>query len=241
MKKVTYRKDHPESIQKMFGSIAKQYDRGNAILSLQMHRFWNKKLIELTTINNPKILLDLCSGTGEIAFSFLKKAKKKKNVYMIDFCEEMLYYARVKGENLKIDEHQISYIQADAQNIPLESESVDAVTLAYGIRNIENPLKCLNEVFRVLKPGGTFGILELTEPKNRFLKFFHKIYLKTILPLVGRLLTSNKQAYAYLCNSIHTFIKPEKLEEMLKSAGFSETSRTKLGGGIATIFFGKKK
>lgn len=235
-----YKKEDPQSIQEMFGSIAKQYDRTNAILSLQMHRLWNNALVKIATANHPTHLLDLCSGTGEIAFTYLKKSKTSKTVYMIDFCEQMLSSARLKGDHPQFKHHQLSYIEADAQKIPLESASIDSVTLAYGIRNIQNPLHCLNEVYRVLKPGGLFGILELTEPQNRFLKFSHQIYLKKILPLVGGWLTTNPLAYEYLCNSIQAFIKPDQLEEMLQSSGFSKTSQKKLGFGIATIISGKK-
>lgn len=238
---LTYRKDNPTSIQNMFGSIAKKYDRTNAILSLQMHRYWNSQLIhQVTDAHNPESMLDLCAGTGEIAFSYLKKSKQPKKIYLLDFCEEMLQCARLKGQSDAFSPHKISYIQADAQSIPLDSESVHSATVAYGIRNIQNPKKCIDEVYRVLKPGGAFGILELTQPKNPILKFGHQAYLKGILPLVGRLITSNKQAYEYLCNSINAFVKPDVLEAFLKESGFIQTMKKPLAGGIATIIYGKK-
>jgi demethylmenaquinone methyltransferase/2-methoxy-6-polyprenyl-1,4-benzoquinol methylase len=225
----------------MFGSIAKRYDRTNAILSFQMHRFWNSQLIkEVTDAHNPESLLDICCGTGEIAFSYLKRSKHPKKIYMLDFCEEMLDCAKIKGESHLFKPHQISYIQGDAQQIPLEAKSVQCATVAYGIRNVQDPKKCIMEVFRVLKPGGTFGILELTEPSNCILQIGHQIYLKVILPIIGRMLTSNKQAYQYLCNSIQSFVKPGELEIMLKEAGFVKTMQKPLAGGIATIIYGKK-
>jgi len=236
-----YKKDDPESIQKMFGSIASRYDRTNAILSFQLHRFWNSQLLkEVTDAHNPESMLDLCCGTGEIAFSYLKKSKQPKKIYMLDFCEEMLDCARHKGKALIFKTHQISYIQADAELIPMKNESVHCATVAYGIRNIRDPKKCIDEVYRVLKPGGTFGILELTQPTNAFLQMGHQVYLKAVLPLVGRLITSNKEAYEYLCNSINAFVKPAKLELMLKDAGFVQTMQKPLAGGIATIIYGKK-
>ncbi len=236
-----YRKDHPESIQKMFGSIAKEYDRTNAVLSLQMHRFWNNQLLHhLSDAHNRESLLDLCAGTGEITFSYLKKSKSPQKVYMLDFCEEMLGCARLKANQPIFKQHDISYIQADAQAIPLENECVQCVSVAYGIRNIHDPKKAIEEVFRVLKPGGSFAILELTEPKNRLLKIGHRFYLKAVLPVIGKFLTSNKEAYEYLCNSIKSFVKPEKLETMLQDAGFQQTTIKPLSGGIATIISGKK-
>lgn len=236
-----YRKDRPESIQKMFGSIASRYDKTNAILSFQLHRFWNNQLLNhVTDANNPETLLDLCAGTGEIGLSFLKKSKSPKKIYMIDFCEEMLDCARAKSKNSLFQKHQISFIQGDAQDIPLQDASVQCTTIAYGIRNIEDPLRCIQEVFRILKPGGTFGILELTEPKNRLLKYVHKLYLNIILPITGRFFTSNKEAYEYLSSSIKSFTKPEKIEDAMRLAGFIQTSRKPLTGGIATIIYGKK-
>lgn len=225
----------------MFGTIAKNYDRTNAVLSFQLHRLWNKELIrQVTTHNNPESLLDLCSGTGEIAFSYLKSVKSKKKVILLDFCEEMLSSAKNKGKAPLFEQHDLTYILGDAQAIPLNDESMHAATIAYGIRNVQSPKKCIEDVFRVLKPGGSFGILELTEPKNRLLNLSHKFYLKFILPLIGNVLTSNKEAYQYLCNSINQFVKPEKIEEILKETGFTETKRIPLTGGIATIIYGKK-
>lgn len=236
-----YNKNNPDTIQVMFNSIAKQYDKTNAVLSFQLHRLWNRKLIHEVIGNaSPSNFLDLCCGTGEIAFGSLKKCPYPCKAFLIDFCEEMLSCARAKAKNLNLERHDISYIQADAQQIPLPNASIKFATIAYGIRNIKDPKKCLNEVFRVLKPGGKLGILELTQPKNPFLKFGHQVYLKNILPLMGKLLTSNQNAYQYLCNSIHTFIKPEDLQKILNESGFHTTYRHSLTGGIATILIGEK-
>ncbi len=236
-----YNKENPESIQSMFGSIAKSYDRTNAVLSLQMHRWWNSKLIDqVTDAHNPDTLLDLCCGTGEIGLSYLRKSKQPKTAYLLDFCEQMLDCARAKTETVPFKKHDIHFLQADAQEIPLPNESVACATIAYGIRNVKDPQRCVMEVFRVLKQGGGFGILELTRPSNPLLRLSHKLYLKTVLPLFGRMLTSNQEAYDYLHKSISTFIKPEELEQIMKKAGFVQTTRIPLAGGIATIIYGKK-
>lgn len=241
MKNNRYKKNNPGTIQTMFSSIAKKYDRANALLSFQLHKKWNAKLVQTVVGNNhPNTLLDLCCGTGDIAFNYLKNAKQKKGAFLLDFCEEMLEIAREKAKHLNLDHHHIIYIKADAQEIPLINESVSCATMAYGIRNIKDPKKCLNEVYRVLRPGGTCGILELTKPKNPILKLGHQIYLRVVLPLVGRWLTSNQDAYQYLCDSIQSFIPPEDIEKAMKEAGFTETERISLSGGIATIVLGKK-
>lgn len=231
-----YSKQDPESIQAMFGSIAKSYDRTNAILSFQMHRWWNRQLVQ--HVAQQGTLLDLCCGTGEIAFTFLRKAQKPTTAYLLDFCSQMLDCARAKAK--PFETHQLHYLQADAQEIPLPAETADCATIAYGIRNVQNPQKCVQDVFRVLKKGGNFGILELTNPTNPFLRFGHQIYLKTCLPLLGRLFASNQEAYDYLQRSIGAFIKPEELEKLLQSAGFVHTARIPLTGGIATIILGQK-
>lgn len=237
-----YNKNDPETIREMFNSIAKSYDKANGILSFQMHKRWNDTLVrEAILAAHPDKLLDLCCGTGEIAFHYLRQAKHTPKVFLLDFSEEMLSYAREKADAEDLNHHDIVYFQADAQSIPLPENHIDCATLAYGIRNIKDPRQCIDDVYRVLKPGGTFGILELTQPSNSLLRLGHTVYLRTILPLMGKIVTSNKQAYDYLCRSIRTFIPPEKLEEMIKTAGFDEVKRISLLGGIATILIGRKR
>ena len=238
----SYDKNDPDTIKLMFGSIAQHYDRTNAILSLKLHQYWNSSLVrQVLTSTKPSTFLDLCCGTGDIAYSYLSKTSAKTKAYMLDFCEEMLVLAKEKSEKMGLHHHHdLVFLQADAQNIPLKTSSVDCATISYGIRNIKTPSQCIKEAFRVLKPGGVFGILELTRPKNSLLHFFHKIYLTNILPLVGKFCTPNQKAYQYLCNSIHSFISPEELIKMMKEAGFQEIKSHSHLGGIATILLGKK-
>lgn len=244
----TYNKNNPETIQKMFNSIANNYDRTNAILSFQMHKRWNQRLIdEVLVSERPECFLDLCCGTGAIAFKYLDRLrfdhdfKKPEKVYMLDFSEGMLAYAQKKASEENLNLFDISYLQADAQHIPLPDERVDCATIAYGIRNVKQPQLCLNDVFRVLKEGGTFGILELTQPAHPLLRLGHAVYLRTCLPIMGKVATSNEEAYRYLCNSIHTFIQPNALAVMMQEAGFKEIRKIALMGGIATILIGKKR
>lgn len=237
-----YTKEKPETIQAMFGSIAKSYDRTNGVLSMQLHKRWNAELIKrVMEPSHPKAILDLCCGTGEIAFTYLRKTSKPCRAYLLDFCKEMLDCARMKAKKLALDSHHnISYLHADAQIIPLADNSVDCVTIAYGIRNVKDPANCMREVLRVLRPGGTFGILELTQPTNPLLRFGHTLYLRTLLPILGWLFSSNKGAYNYLRRSIQAFIKPIKLEKTLLQTGFRHTAIIPLWGGIATILIAKK-
>lgn len=220
----------------MFGQIAPRYDLANKVLSFNLHKSWNQKLVDEVSCNNPSSLLDLCAGTGEIAYLWLKRSAGNKAAILLDFCPEMLEVAKKR----KPDNHSISFLQADAQAIPLPENSVEAITIAYGIRNVENPSRCFQEAFRVLKPGGTFAILELTEPKNRLLRLGHNLYLRFLLPTLGGLLTRQPEAYRYLSTTIKTFTKPALLADTLLRAGFSSVRTTPLSGGIAHLICGKK-
>lgn len=237
-----YTQDKPETIRSMFSTIADNYDKTNDVISLKLHQRWNKQLIDAVYPNrtNYNTLLDLCAGTGEVSFSWLKDQEMPKKAILLDFCQEMLDVAQKKGKNLNIDRHQVEYLQADAQSIPLSDQSVDFATIAYGIRNVREPRLCAHEVFRVLKPGGRFGILELTEPKNRFLRFAHTFYMRKVMPFLGGLLTSNGDAYRYLSSSVHLFIKPDELENVLKLSGFKKVERHPLLGGVAHIIIAHK-
>ena len=236
-----YSKQDPESIQALFNIIAAQYDKTNAVLSFNLHKSWNRKLVEKVIVPaQPKVLLDLCCGTGAIAFNYLKQSTYPLTAFMLDFSEGMLDYAKrqVKANNL--GRHDITFLKADAQQIPLTDNTVDCATIAYGIRNVKDSQKCINDVLRVLKPGGSFGILELTKPKHKLLQLGHSLYLRGVLPIIGKLMTSNKDAYKYLCNSIHGFIPPEELQRQLQKAGFLDITITPLLGGVATILSAKK-
>lgn len=240
-----YNKHRPESIQSMFGSIANSYDKTNAILSFQLHRLWNRKLINKTIQPKPltgkQTLADLCCGTGAISLPWLASQASPQKAYLIDFCPEMIDCAKNKAANLQLDKrHEINYITADVQDIPLEEASVEYATIAYGIRNVNSPAKCFKEVYRILKNGGSFGILELTEPQNKLLCLGHNFYLKTALPLIGKLFTKNGDAYKYLSKSIQTFVKPLELRCLLEQSGFRSIEIHPLSFGIATLIIGKK-
>ena len=237
---MSYQKNQPSTIQAMFDSIATDYDKTNAILSFQLHKKWNRELIRQVCQGNPSLLLDLCCGTGEIAFKFLLSSREAKEVFMVDFSSSMLECAKAKAQRLALSSHQIHYLQADVQDLPLPNHHVTCATMAYGIRNVKDPLKCFQEVYRVLQPGGVFGILELTRPSNPLLKFGHQLYLRHFLPLIGKWITHNQQAYDYLCSSINTFIPPQTLVNQLETAGFQNLVVKPLTGGIATLFMAQR-
>ncbi|MCB1180781.1 MAG: bifunctional demethylmenaquinone methyltransferase/2-methoxy-6-polyprenyl-1,4-benzoquinol methylase UbiE [Chlamydiia bacterium] len=231
-----YQATTPKTIQSLFNDIAPGYDKTNSLLSFGLYRFWNRSLIKTLEKEGVLNLLDLCAGTGEIALGFLKKEKKGKSV-LLDFSKNMLEIAKQKGEKVK---DRMECLVGDAMHLPHAAEMFDGVSVAYGIRNVSQPKKCVSEAYRVLKPLGIFAILELTRPTLFPLNLFHTLFLKTVLPLVGRMVTNNKAAYQYLCDSIHHFISPKMLSLILQEEGFIEVQSKKLLGGVATLIVGKK-
>lgn len=238
---MTYTQQDPASIQQLFDTIARRYDRGNAVLSFQLHRWWNRVLIRRVLEKSaPNTLLDLCSGTGDVALGYLRRTSSPTRAILLDFSKEMLQVAQHKASKMALSHHGLQFLQADAQTIPLPNSSVDAATIAYGIRNVKEPQKCIEDVYRVLKPGGCFAILELTRPKNWFLRWGHRLYLKAALPVIAGWITSNPEAYKYLTQSIDTFMDPLHMEQLLKEAGFKHTYRKSLAGGVASLIYGRK-
>jgi len=238
-----YTKAQPKTIKNLFNNIAKRYDFTNSVMSFSLSKRWNRQIAQLAMQNSSDhfSMLDLCSGTGAVAFECLKHTSGSSQAYLLDFSAEMLKIAKAKSQQENFKMHAIEYLEADAQKIPLANALVDFSTIAYGIRNIYDPAKCFQEVYRVLKPGGCLAILELTRPNNRFLRFGHKIYLKFGLPLIGKLLTRDKNAYEYLCQSINSFVAPKEIEQILNEKNFTNIRSIPLAGGIATIILAFKK
>lgn len=235
-----YQKEDPKTIQSMFGAIAEKYDKTNGIMSFQIHRIWNRALTKAIIQKKPHSYLDLCCGTGEIGYRVLKNSPNPLQTHFIDFCPEMIECAKKRAPSYQ-DKHMLYFKCGDAQKIPLLACAVDAVSIAYGVRNIKNPLKCFEESHRILKKGGSLHILELTQPKNSLIKLGHKIYLNYLLPFLGKFVTSNREAYEYLSQSIYAFSKPDEVAAMLKKAGFINIRIKPLTGGIATLISADKK
>ncbi len=226
---MSYVKEKPETIRSLFDAIASHYTRGNFFLSFGLYRFWNYALIK--DLPPSERYLDLCCGTGDIALLYHKKAKE---CHLLDFSKNMLEIAKKRAPAT------FYFYEADARNIPLEDKTIDLITVAYGIRNIPHFEDAIQEAFRVLKPGGTLAILELTKPENRFFRSLHSLFLKTYVPLAGKLITKNKKAYEYLADSIKTFIPPVQIQTALQKSGFENVKNRSLTFGTATLFFATK-
>lgn len=230
-------KSHPQ----LFDRIADHYETTNHILSLGLYSLWNRKLCKMIIRNHPDAqnILDLCCGTGAIPKKlFMLSSHKKCSITLVDFSEKMLNHAR---ETLTSCPWPCHYLLEDVSQVPLDNESFDVITCAYGVRNITRLREALDHCYRMLKPQSYFFILELTRPKNRIVRFFHKVYLKWYIPFMGSLLTSQKDAYSYLIDSIDQFMEPGILKRSLETAGFSDVQTIPLTFGLATIIVGKKQ
>lgn len=221
-----YSQAQPDSVRSLFGTIAPGYDRANALISLGLYKRWNQALIDGIPQENTNSLLDLCAGTGEIG---LQLATKSCKVTFLDFCEEMLEEAKKKAP------FPIETKVADACQLPFEKESFDAATIAYGIRNVQSPALCIEETYRVLRPGATFGILELTRPKNHLLRLGHQFHLRFGVPLLGQIVTGNGSAYRYLSRTISNFMTAEEIASLLEERGFHSIRIRKFLGGVASV------
>jgi len=222
-------------VKEMFKSIAGRYDRGNTVLSLGIHHIWRKRLVQMSSrLHKAKKILDCATGTGDLAIEWKRNSPQSTEVLGTDFCKEMLDKAPQKAQKESLD---VDFEVCDLTDMPYESNSFDIVSVAFGIRNVENVNKGIKELTRVLKPGGEFFVLEFGQPKSKIINHAYSTYSKKILPKVGSMVTGNKEAYQYLEDSSAKFPCRESFLALLReNARFSELSYTSLSLGIAYIY-----
>ena len=223
----------------MFDKIAFRYDLLNRFLSGGIDIYWRKRAIRELKALQPRTILDVATGTGDIAIMSWKYLRPQK-IIGIDISEGMLQLGRKKIAKLLLSNH-IELKQGDSEAISFPDNTFDAVTVAFGVRNFQNLEQGLGEMFRVLNPGGKLVILEFSKPQQRFFKRLYDLYMKVVCPGLGKWLTKNREAYQYLHNSVKTFPEGETLLHILQQVGFSETSLKRLSLGICTIYCGRKK
>lgn len=219
----------------MFGAIAPRYDLLNRLLSVGRDTYWRKRTIkEIAKLEQGRIL-DVATGTGDMAFLLAAATPDKVSIVGMDFCREMLVKARNKAQiNRKID-----FLAAPCEMIPFKDCSFDALTIAFGVRNFDERANGLLEMYRVLKPEGKLVILEFSVPHNLIVRAFYYLYMRWVLPAMGGLL-SRFSAYQYLPESVYQFPSREEFLENLADIGFIELSHKDLTFGIVTIYSGKK-
>jgi len=218
----TSEQDASRKVREMFTRIAPRYDLLNHLLSAQMDKRWRARTSrELRAIlNRPdSLVLDLCCGTGDLAFALAEHAKAQ--IIGADFSHTMLVRANQKNALQPPGNRRIPFLEADALRLPFADASFDLVTAAFGFRNLANYQAGLREFFRILKPGGTLGILELTEPAPGLIGRLYRFYCWNILPKIGGLISGDAAAYTYLPKSVARFFRPEELASLMRQVGYS--------------------
>lgn len=218
-----------DAVKALFASIAQRYDRANAVLSMGLHRYWRWRVARQVKGLAPACVLDMATGTGDLAFALQQQLGDSASVMGMDFCEPMLMQAREKQKN-----SHIPFLLGDCLEIPLDANAVDVVTLGFGLRNLEDRGRGLAEIHRVLKPGGVLVVLEFTQPAA-WLKPLYWPYVRTLLPWISSKITSNREAYCYLGSSIEAFPTKAVLAEQIQAQGFQVERITGLTGSIVAI------
>ena len=230
-------KGKKEQVAEMFDHIASKYDFLNHFLSFGIDKLWRRRAIRLIKPFNPVQILDVATGTGDLAIAALKTGAHK--ITGIDISEEMLAFGRLKLERLGLN-NQIILQKGDSEQLEFADASFDAVTVAFGVRNFEHLERGLSEIFRVLKPGGAFCVLEFSKPRLFPFKQLYNFYSSLILPFFGNLISKDKSAYRYLPESVEEFPDGENFISFMSKAGFQGTKEYRQTFGVATIYLGVK-
>lgn len=240
-KKVTPYKDSSlnkkEQVEQMFDNISENYDGLNRVISFGIDVKWRKKVIKIVEATAPRSVLDIATGTGDLAISLAKT--NASEIIGLDISEGMLAVGRRKIAAKNLSE-KIQMIQANSEDLPFEDNHFDAITVAFGVRNFENLELGLTEIFRTLKPGGVFVVLETSVPTKFPYKQGYKFYSTTILPVIGKLFSKDKVAYSYLSESAASFPYGEKFNNILRKIGFSNVEDKPQTFGVATIYTASK-
>ena len=221
----------PERVQRMFGSIARRYDLANHLLSCGSDFYWRARAAQIVASWQPGKIIDLATGTGDLALALEKKLPDAE-VIGVDFSKEMLEIARQKGLR--------KTIVADALKLPFANSSFDCVTVAFGLRNMENWAGALDEMSRILRPAAHLLVLEFSLPRLSILRALYRLYLHRVLPYLGSFLTRKKSAYHYLGDSIEEFPGGEAMQRLIEASGFRNAAAEPLTGGIVTIYTAEK-
>ncbi|MEW7290956.1 bifunctional demethylmenaquinone methyltransferase/2-methoxy-6-polyprenyl-1,4-benzoquinol methylase UbiE [Aquimarina sp. 2304DJ70-9] len=226
-----------EQVTEMFDTISGNYDGLNRVISFGIDIKWRKKVVKLVSKTNPKRILDVATGTGDLAINLSKTGASE--IIGLDISAGMLAVGKDKIKAKKLDTI-ITMVQGDSENLPYEENYFDAITVAFGVRNFENLEKGLSEIFRVLKPGGIFIVLETSIPTKTPFKQGYKFYSTKILPLIGRMFSKDRSAYSYLSESAAAFPYGEAFNNILKKIGFIDVEDKPQTFGVATIYTATK-
>lgn len=227
-------------IRRMFSQIAPWYDFLNHFLSLNIDTVWRRRVTAIVPPKGDAPILDMCTGTGDLAFAYDRAAGGRLPITAADFCPEMLDHARKKNVRRHATA-RINFVEADAQNLPFDSHQFQIVSVAFGLRNVTDTSRGLAEMVRVLQPGGTLAVLEFSRPRGRILGPLYKWYFRRVLPRIGQLLARNREsAYQYLPESVLQFPDGEELAGKLREHGLIDVAFHPFTFGIATLYVGRK-
>ena len=227
-----------EQVAQMFDTISGNYDGLNKIISLGTDASWKKKILQMVKLQKPTSILDIATGTGDLAILFAETSAKE--IIGLDISQGMLDIGKKKIEAKKLNT-KIQMVLGDGENIPYSDNYFDVITVAYGVRNFENLEKGLSEILRVLKPNGTFIILETSVPTQFPFKQGYYVYTNFIMPTIGKLFSKDQKAYTYLSNSAQNFPFGEALNNILRKIGFIDVKDLPQTMGVATIYKETKK
>ncbi len=228
-----------DQVRKMFNRIAPTYDRLNRIISLGMDKSWRRKALRMLLPYDPKNILDVATGTGDLAIELYETIPGVRSITGIDISDEMLRQGNRKIREMGL-EQTINLQKQDCTSTTFDNETFDAITVAFGIRNVEDIPAALREFYRLLKPGTPALILELSEPRNSIVKRGYKIYANLFIPWVGNLIAHDPQAYSYLPKSVEAVPQREKMVSLLRDAGFQEAFYHSYNPGICTLYLALK-
>lgn len=226
-----------EEVEEMFDNISGKYDFLNHFLSLGIDKIWRKKAIKILQKYQPKVIMDMATGTGDFAIAALKLNPTR--IVGVDLSNGMLEVGRKKMIKKKVS-HLIEMVQGDSEKLNFENETFDAFTVGFGVRNFQNLDAGLGELLRVLKPKGVGLILEFSKPKKFPVKQYFKFHSKFIIPTIGRMVSKDKAAYKYLPESVEAFPEGQRFIDIMTDVGFKNVQSKIVGGGIATIYYGFK-
>ncbi len=227
-----------QAIEKMFGGIAPRYDLANHLLSFGLDPGWRRRVVRLVAAAKPRVVVDLCTGSGDMAFALKKQLDPQVEVHGLDFCAPLIEVAERKKATQPWA-RDIAFAQGDCLNLPLADQSADALTIAWGLRNLEDRARGLREMFRVLRPGGKLFVLDNSQPEG-WTRPLCRFYMNIIVPSAGGLLTGRPEAYRYLATSSAAFPGRAALAAEITAAGFTRVHAEALAFGSVALHEAQK-
>lgn len=233
----TDRSAKQDQIGLMFNRISRNYDLLNRVITFGFYNVWQRHIVGIVQKTNPKKILDVATGTGDLAIRLAKTNSAK--IIGVDISTGMIAIGHKKIQKKRLSD-KIELKKGDCENLEFPTGNFDVVTVSFGLRNFENLTKGVSEIYRVMKPDGIFVALETSRPNSNFIKFFYNLYARIIMPILSGLLGSNKYAYKYLFDSTQVFHDTRGLMNILRVAGFKNVHSKRLTFGVATIYEGRK-